>query len=174
MIKLLAVTAVVLIIAALGFAATRPDTFRVQRQISIKAPPETIHAYLGDFRQWSVWSPYEKLDPAMQRTYGGPEKGKGAWYEWSGSRKAGAGRMEIVDAQASAIRIRLDFIKPFEGHNTAEFTLRPNGNATDVTWAMYGPSPFIAKVVGLFFNMDTMIGRDFEQGLAHLKAAAEG
>ena len=110
----------------------------------------------------------------MKRTYGGPTNGKGANYAWEGSSKVGAGRMEIVDTASPArVQIQLDFLKPFEAHNTAEFTLQPKGDLTHVTWAMYGPSPFISKVMGLFFSMDAVIGKDFEAGLANLKSAAE-
>jgi hypothetical protein len=173
MLKFAALALVILVAAVLGYAATRPDTFRVQRQASIQAPPEKIAALIQNFRQWGHWSPYEKLDPSMRRTFGGAPSGKGAVYEWAGSGKAGAGRMEILDASASKVLIKLDFIKPFEAHNTAEFQLIPKGAATEVTWVMDGPTPFIAKVMGLFFNMDAMIGKDFEAGLANLKAASE-
>jgi len=155
-------------------AATRPDNFQVQRAASIKAPPEKIFALINDFHNWGAWSPYEKRDPAMNRSFSGSVDGRGAVYEWAGNKKVGAGRMEIIDTSAaSTVRIKLDFIRPFEGHNIAEFTLRPQGDATNVTWAMDGPSPFIAKVMGLFFNMDHMIGKDFETGLANLKTLTE-
>ncbi|ANH76546.1 polyketide cyclase / dehydrase and lipid transport family protein [Ralstonia insidiosa] len=177
MLKVIAIVIVVAIVAVLGFAATRPDSFRVQREIDIKAPPEKVFALIDDFHHWTAWSPWEKLDPAMKRTYGGPTNGKGANYAWEGSSKVGAGRMEIVDTSLSnapaRIQIQLDFLKPFEAHNTAEFTLKPAGDLTHVTWAMYGPSPFISKVMGLFFSMDAVIGKDFEAGLANLKSAAE-
>lgn len=174
MLKIIAIVIVVAIVAVLGFAATRPDSFRVQREIDIKAPPEKVFALIDDFHHWTAWSPWEKLDPAMKRTYGGPANGKGANYAWEGSSKVGAGRMEIVDTASPArIQIQLDFLKPFEAHNTAEFTLKPAGDLTHVTWVMYGPSPFISKVMGLFFSMDAVIGKDFEAGLANLKSAAE-
>ena len=172
-IKILIVVVIVLA-AVLIFAATRPDTFRVQRATSIKAPPEKIFALIDDFHNWGSWSPYEKLDPAMKRTQSGAASGKGAVYEWQGDSKVGQGRMEITDASApSKVVIQLDFIKPFEAHNIAEFTLEPKGDSTNVTWAMHGPAPFVTKVIGLFCNMDKMIGKDFETGLANLKALAE-
>jgi uncharacterized protein YndB with AHSA1/START domain len=165
---------VVAVVAVLGLAASRPNAFRIQRSATIAAPPETIFALINDFRRWGAWSPYEKLDPTMQRTLSGAEQGRGAVYEWSGNGKAGKGRMEILESTPSSrIRIKLDFFKPFEAHNTAEFTLQPAGNATAVTWAMFGSSPFIAKVMGMVFNLDRMVGRDFETGLANLKAATE-
>ena len=172
-IKILIVVVIVLA-AVLIFAATRPDTFRVQRATSIKAPPEKIFALIDDFHNWGSWSPYEKLDPAIKRTLSGAASGKGAVYEWQGDSKVGQGRMEITDASApSKVVIQLDFIKPFEAHNIAEFTLEPKGDSTNVTWAMHGPAPFVTKVIGLFCNMDKMIGKDFETGLANLKALAE-
>jgi len=174
MLKKIAIVVVVAIAAFLAFAATKPDTFQVQRSTVIKAPPDKIFALIQDFHHWGVWSPYEKRDPDMKRTYGGPESGKGSMYAWEGNSKVGAGRMEILDATApSKVTIKLDFIKPFEGHNTAEFTMIPQGDATNVTWAMYGPNPYIAKVMQSVFNMDEMIGKDFADGLANLKTAAE-
>ena len=174
MLKTIIIILVVVVAAILIFAATKPGDFRVQRSITIKAPPEKVFALINDFHKWVAWSPWEKLDPAMQRTFGGAPEGKGAIYEWNGSGKVGAGRMEIIDAALpSKLLIKLDFIKPFEGHNTAEYTLVANGGAIDVTWAMYGPSPFISKVMQVFFSMDSMIGKDFEAGLANLKALAE-
>lgn len=174
MLKTIAIAVVALLAAVLAFAATRPDTFRVQRATSIKAPPEKIFALINDFHSWDAWSPYEKLDPAMKRTRSGAANGKGAVYAWESDGKAGAGRMEITESSASSkVAIQLDFAKPFESHNIAEFTLEPQGDATHVTWAMQGPSPYISKVIGLFFNMDQMIGKDFEAGLANLKTLTE-
>jgi len=177
MLKMLAYAAAIVVVAVAGiliYAATRPDTFRVQRSASIKAPSEKIFALINDLHAWGAWSPYEKKDPAMKRTFGGAPSGKGSVYEWDGDKNVGKGRMEIVEAAPpSKVVIKLDFIKPFEGHNTAEFTLEPKGDSTTVTWAMYGPSPLMMKVMGLFMNMDNMIGNDFAAGLANLKAVAE-
>ena len=129
---------------------------------------------LVDFRQWPAWSPWEKLDPDMKRTLSGPASGPGATYAWQGSSKVGAGRMEIKEVTApSKVEIQLDFIKPFEGHNVTDFTLVPRGDATEVTWLMRGPAPFVSKLMGVFVDMDKMIGKDFEAGLANLKAASE-
>lgn len=165
---------IVAVAAVLIYAATRPGSFHVERSLAIKAPPEKIFPLIDDFHKWAAWSPYEKLDPNMARTIGGADSGKGATYAWSGNGKAGAGRMEITDATApSAIVIKLDFTKPFETSNVLTFTLKPEGDGTNVTWAMDGPSPYVAKVMGIFVNMDTMIGKDFETGLGSLKAAAE-
>ena len=173
-IAIIVVTVVVLIAGLLGFAATRPDTFRVQRATSIKAPPEKIFALINDFHSFGSWSPYEKLDPAMRRAHSGAANGKGAVYEWEGNNKAGKGRMEIAESSPpSRVTINLDFVKPFEAHNIVEFTLEPKGDATNVTWAMHGRSPYMSKVMSVFFNMDAMIGKDFEAGLANLKTIAE-
>jgi uncharacterized protein YndB with AHSA1/START domain len=170
----IALVIVVLLAAVLIIASTKPDTFRVQRATSIKAPPEKIFALINDFHSWSAWSPYEKLDPAMKKTLGGAASGTGAVYEWEGNSKAGKGRMEITQSSLpSRITIKLDFEKPMEGHNVAEFTLQSKGGATDVTWSMNGPAPFISKLFQVFFNMDTLIGKEFETGLANLKAIAE-
>ena len=172
--KIIGIVLVVAIAAVLVFASTRPDTFRVERSLAIKAPSGKIFDLVNELRGWAAWSPYEKRDPAMKKAFAGPEKGKGAVYEWDGNKEVGAGRMEVLEATSPAlIRIKLDFLRPFEGHNTAEFTFTQAGDTTTVTWAMYGPAAFITKVMGLFFNMDAMIGKDFEAGLASLKAIAE-
>ena len=174
MLKTIALAVVAAVAALLIFAATRPDTFRVERTARIDAPAEKIFPLIDDFHRWGAWSPYEKLDPDMQRSFGGSASGKGATYAWESKGKAGAGRMEITEsAPSSKIAIDLDFTRPMEGHNVAEFTLRPQGNATQVTWSMHGPSPYVAKLMGIFFNMDQMIGKDFETGLANLKTATE-
>ena len=177
MVKTLAVIAVVVAVIVAGiliYATTKPDSFTVKRSASIKAPPDRIFALISDFHGWGAWSPNEKKDPDMKRTLSGAGQGKGAIYEWDGNKNVGTGRMEIIEAPAPRqIVIKLDFLKPFEGHNTAEFTMDPQGDNTTVTWAMYGPSSFIFKVMGLFMNMDKMIGDDFAVGLANLKAVAE-
>ena len=174
MLKTIALLAIAAIAAVLIYAATKPDTFRVQRTVSIKAPPQKIFPLLNDYHNWPSWSPYEKLDPAMKRTYSGPASGKGSIYEWEGNSNIGKGRMEILESTPpSKLGIKLDFFKPFEAHNTAEFLLEPKGETTDVTWAMFGPLPYTAKVMHMFFNMDKMVGGQFAEGLANLKAAAE-
>jgi uncharacterized protein YndB with AHSA1/START domain len=174
MLKRLAMVVVVLLVALLVFAATRPDAFRVERTATINAPPEKIFPLIADFHEWGAWSPYEKLDPAMQRTFGGAAQGKGAVYEWNGNKTVGQGRMEITDAPAaSRVVIKLDFIRPFASSNTAEFVLEPRGGSTDVTWAMHGPNTYMGKLMDVFVDMDDMIGKDFTAGLANLKAVAE-
>jgi len=172
--KIFSIAAAVIFAALLGYAATRPDTFRVERTASIKAPPEQIFPHINDFHRWSAWSPWEKLDPAMKRNYGGLNPGVGSSYSWTGDNKVGAGRMEILTSEPPLkIVIKLDIARPFEGHNTAEFTLAGKGDVTEVTWAMYGASPYAAKLIGLFLSMDRTVGRDFETGLANLKAVVE-
>ncbi len=174
MIKTIAIVAIFALAALLIFAATRPDSFRVERTTSIKAQPDKVFALINDLRRWAAWSPYDKKDPAMKRTLSGSASGAGAVYEWDGNQEIGKGRMEITDSSPpSRIIIRLDFVKPFEAHNVVEFTLRQQDEATLVTWAMHGPSPYISKLMGIFFSMDKMIGKDFEAGLANLKSAAE-
>jgi Polyketide cyclase / dehydrase and lipid transport len=160
--------------AVLAFAATRPNTFRVERHLRIRASPATLYPLINDFHNWAVWSPYEKLDPAMKRTYSGAASDKGAVYAWDGNRKSGAGRMEIIDTVVpSKITIKLDFTRPFEGHNQTLFSLDRNGEETNVTWVMEGPASYMNKLIGLFVNMDKLIGSDFETGLKNMKAVAE-
>ena len=177
MFEIIAIIAVVLAIAiavVLILAATKPNTLRVQRATSIKAPADRIFPLINDFQQWRTWSPYENKDPAMKRSYSGAESGKGAVYAWDGNKNVGSGRMEILEASApSKITIKLDFFKPFEGHNTAEFTMLPQGDVTNLTWMMHGPAVFMSKLMQVFINLDHMIGRDFEVGLANLKKLAE-
>jgi uncharacterized protein YndB with AHSA1/START domain len=177
MFKTIAIIGAVIAIAAavvLILAATKSDTFSVQRAATVKAAPERIFSLIDDFHQWGTWSPYETKDPAMKRTFSGAASGKGAVYTWDGNNNVGSGRMEILDASTpSKIVIKLDFFKPFEGHNTAEFTMLPQDDTTNVTWLMRGPAPFLSKVMQVFINMDDMIGKDFEVGLANLKKLTE-
>jgi uncharacterized protein YndB with AHSA1/START domain len=174
MLKTIAYSVVALVGALLLYAATKPDTFRVQRSISIQAPPEKIFAVLNDFHQSESWSPYEKKDPAMKRAFSGPESGKGAVYQFEGNKEVGKGRLTITDTTPSSkVVIALDMSEPFEGHNTVEYTLDANGGSTEVTWAIHGHQPYIGKVMSLFIDCDKMIGKDFEVGLANLKALSE-
>lgn len=173
MLKIIALTVIVLIAALLIYAATKPDTFRLQRSTAIKAPPDKIFQFISDFHQWLGWSPWEKLDPDLKRSFSGASQGKGARYEWEGNSKVGTGGMEIMEAAPSKIGLKLDFLKPFEAHNFAEFTLEPQGEATNVTWAMYGPQPYMAKLMNVFGMTERMVGPQFETGLANLKTIAE-
>jgi len=150
------------------------DTYTVERSTTINASPEVVYAEISDFHRWTGWSPWEDIDPDLQRTYDGSESGKGAIYAWKGNRKAGEGRMEITQAaEASNVEIALDFVKPFKSSSTTAFTLTPEGDGTRVTWTMTGPKTFMIKVMGLFKNMDKMIGPDFEKGLGRLKVLTE-
>jgi uncharacterized protein YndB with AHSA1/START domain len=174
MLNTILVIIIVVIAGVLGYAATRPDDFVHQRSAIINAAPETIFPYINDFEQWRAWSPYETKDPAMARTYDAIKAGKGAGYAWDGNKEIGAGRMDITDTEEpSRITIRLEFFRPFKSVCTTEFTLRPVAGGTEVQWKMFGKSSFIPKLMGIFFDMDPIIGRDFEQGLAALKALGE-
>jgi uncharacterized protein YndB with AHSA1/START domain len=170
------IVAILLLIVGvvLANAAAKPDTFRVERTASIKAPPEKIFPLINDFDNWGAWSPWEKKDPAMKRTRSGAASGKGSVYAWDGDKNVGKGRLEIAEASPpSKVTLKLDFEKPFAAHNIVNFTMEPQGDATTVTWAMHGPVPFLAKIVHVFLNIDRMVGQDFEAGLANLKALAE-
>jgi hypothetical protein len=149
------------------------DTFRVERSIVIDAPAAEIFPHIDDFHAWADWSPYEKMDANLAKTFTGPRAGKGAGYAWVG-KKAGSGSMEITGSTPSSkIVIKLEFTKPFVAHNTAEFALEPQGQATKVTWTMHGPNTLMSKVMGLFFSMDKLVGPQFDEGLASLKALSE-
>ncbi len=162
-----------LVVGLLAYAAAQPAAFRIARAATIKAPADKIYPLIADFQAWTAWSPYEKLDPEMRKTYEGAPSGQGAVYRWEG-KKAGTGRMEITDTAApNRVTIKLDFSKPFVAHNIAEFTLEAVGETTTVAWAMTGHRPFMMKVMGIFMNMDKLVGKDFEAGLASLKAATE-
>jgi uncharacterized protein YndB with AHSA1/START domain len=175
--EVIAIIAVILAVAiavVLILAATKPNRFSVRRETTVKAPAEKIFLLINDFHQWVTWSPWERRDPALKRSYSGAESGKGAVYGWEGNKSVGSGRMKILEsATPSKIVIKLDFFKPFEGHNTAEFTMLPQGDGTHVIWLMHGPAPFINKVMQVFMNLDKMIGKDFEAGLASLKQLTE-
>jgi uncharacterized protein YndB with AHSA1/START domain len=174
MLKFIAILIVVAIFAILILARLKPDTFRVERSIRIQAPPEKVYTHINDLRRWAAWSTWEKMDPDMKKTFSENSSGKGASYEWEGNKKVGHGRMAILESDApSRIVIQLNFFAPFEAHNMANLTLHPQGNGTLVTWAMYGPSPFVTKLLGVFVSMDKMVGKDFEDSLSNLKAIAE-
>jgi len=174
MLKKITLVIVAVVAVVLIYAATRPDSYSVQRSATIKAPPEKVFALINDFHNWSAWSPWEKLDPAMKRTHSGAAAGQGAVYAWLGNSDVGEGRMEITESvPSSKVGIKLDFITPFESKNTTLFTLQPQGDSTQVTWLMQGPAPYVTKLMTVFVSMDKMIGKDFEAGLANMKTAAE-
>lgn len=173
MIKKALLVLALLIVGVLLYAATRPDTFQVERTAVVQAPPQAVYAQIANFRRWSAWSPWENRDPAMEKRYSGPATGVGSAYAWSGNSEVGSGRMEILEATPdSQIRIQLDFIEPIASSNITRFTLVPQGDATRVTWSMSGENSYPGKLMSVFMDMDEMIGRDFEQGLAQLEVAA--
>jgi uncharacterized protein YndB with AHSA1/START domain len=150
------------------------DIYTVQRSTTVQAPPGRLFEQVEDFHRWPAWSPWEELDPAMQRTYGGPAKGVGSTYAWSGNRKAGRGRMEITDVDdPTRVVVWLDFLKPFKSSSVTTFTFAPEGDGTRVTWTMAGPRTLGLKIMGIFTSMDKLVGPDFEKGLSRLKALAE-
>ncbi len=174
--KAIAITLAIIIVgvaAVLAVAASKPDQFSVQRSVLIKASADQIFPNINDYRNWKAWSPWEKVDPNMKREYSGPESGKGAKYSWVGNGDVGEGDMEIVESDPSKVEINLHFVKPFEGTNKAIFSLQPEGEQTKVTWAMTGDSPFMCKVIQVFFSMDQCCGKEFEKGLASLKTISE-
>lgn len=173
LLSLLGVVAIAVAVVLI-LAARKPDSFQVTRSTTINAPPERIYPLIADFRAWGAWSPWEKKDPAMKRSFGGAEAGPGATYAWTGDKNVGEGSMRIVEASApSRLALKLDFLKPFEAHNDVVFALTPKGSTTTVTWIMTGPTPFIGKIMHVFVDMDRMVGGDFESGLAAMKVAAE-
>ncbi len=174
MLKTIGAVVFVAIVAILVLAATKPDTFVVERMITMNASPDKVRPLINDFHNWGQWSPWSKLDPGMKVTYSGAPSGVGAVYEWQGNSKVGAGRMQIVSVTPTKTTIKLDFLKPFASHSTANFLIEPDGNGTRVTWVMDGPVTFFpGKVMSVFVSMDKMVGAEFDQGLANMKTAAE-
>ncbi len=174
MLEKIVLVVVIFIVVIIVYAATRPDTFRIERSISIKTSPEKIFSHIHNFHQWEAWSPWEKIDPNIQRTYSGADSDVGAIYEWQGNKEIGKGRMEIIQSTPPVnIVIKLHFIQPFEAQHMVEFILESQGDSTVVTQAMYGSNSFLSKLMSLFFNMDKMVGEKYEEGLASLKTLAE-
>ena len=174
MIKKILLVLAAIIAFVLIAAIFQPAEFRVTRSATIAAPAAVVFAEANDFKRWQAWSPWEKLDPAMKRSFEGPAAGVGAVYGWDGNSEAGAGRMTITDSKpAELVRIRLEFTKPMEAQSQVEFTFRPEGTGTAVNWTMSGTNNYVCKVLCMFMNMDKMVGADFEKGLASLKAVAE-
>jgi uncharacterized protein YndB with AHSA1/START domain len=172
--KKIAIGVVVLVLIILGIAATKPDTFSMERSATINAPPEKIYSLIHDYHKWGAWSPWEKLDPNMRRTFTGADSGVGAIYSWEGNSDVGSGKMEIIDTtMPTKVEMALDFLSPMEAHNTTTFNLTPAGGATNVTWTMTGENNYLSKIMSVFISMDKMIGPDFERGLANLKTEAE-
>ena len=167
---LAAVIVVFLIVVAL-----QPTDFRIERSATMRAPAPAAFAQVNDFQNWQAWSPWEKVDPALKRQYGGPKAGTGAVYAWQGNKDVGEGRMTIMESRpAEVVRIKLEFFKPFAATNTSEFSFKPAGaDATAVTWSMAGQNTFLSKAISLFVDMDRMVGGMFDQGLTQMKAIVE-
>jgi len=169
---LIGIAAVVVVFAAV--VALQPSDFRIERSATMGAPAAAAFAQVNDFHNWRAWSPWEKIDPALKRSYDGPQAGAGATYAWQGNKEVGEGRMTIVESRpGELVRIKLEFFEPFAATNTAEFSFRPAGDGTAVTWTMTGQNNFLARAICVFVNMDRMVGGMFEQGLAQMKAAVE-
>ena len=176
MIETLIVLGVLAAIAAVFvlIVALRPAQFRITRSAAFTAPIAEVFAQVNDFHNWNAWSPWAKIDPAARNTYAGPESGVGASFSWSGNSKVGEGTMTVLESRPNElIRIKLEFRRPFKAINTAEFTFKPDGQRTVVTWAMFGRSNFMSKAFGLIMNMDRMVGGEFEKGLANMKTVVE-
>jgi uncharacterized protein YndB with AHSA1/START domain len=174
MLKTVSIILLVLLGALLLMASRQPDAFAIERAVVIAAPAEVIFPKIADLHQWSAWSPYNKLDPRMKKVFNGTPGAAGASMYWSGNAKAGEGTMTMRELMPpSKLTMQLDMLKPFEGHNVVEFNLEPAEGGTRVTWAMRGPNSLFSKIAGVFMNMDTMIGKDFEDGLAALKSQVE-
>lgn len=163
-----------LIVALVGYISGRPSEFRIARSTAISAPPAVVFAQVNNLHKWQDWSPWAKLDPNAKLTYSGPDAGTGASYTWSGNDQIGEGRMMVTESKPNdLVRFKLDFLKPFQATNVAEFTFVPKGDQTEVTWSMSGHCNFLMKTIGLFMDCDKMVGPEFEKGLANLKSVSE-
>ena len=172
MLKSLALVILAALLLLLAYAATRPDTFSIARSTRIQAPPERVWALIQDLKGFNRWNPWERKDPGKGQ-YGATTAGPGASYAWA-SDKLGAGSMTVTAATpAKQVTLRLDFVAPMKATHIAEFTLQPDGTATQVTWAMSGQNNYVSKLMQIFFSMERMVGDDFAAGLANLKALAE-
>ncbi|MDT9002458.1 SRPBCC family protein [Paucibacter sp. APW11] len=173
MFKLIALILLAALLLLVAYASTRPDDFKVERSIVVQAPAERVFTMVNDLEQFNRWNPWLRKDPKTVQRYGDKRAGVGAFYAWE-SREIGVGSMEISASQPSTrIEMKLDFIRPFEAHNQVVFSLSPEGQGQRLVWAMSGKNNFIGKLMGLVFNMDRMVGSDFEAGLAELKQLAE-
>jgi hypothetical protein len=174
MLKKVLVALAVLIAGFGAFVSTRPDTYHIERSATFAAPVQIPFAMVNDFHRWHYWSPWEALDPKMKVSFDGPYAGPGAIYAWSGNDKAGEGKMTLLETNLySSIRIQLEFTRPMQDASTITFTFAPVPEGTKVTWAMDGKHTFMSKAFCLFMNLDSMVGPDFEKGLASMKALAE-
>jgi len=174
MLKKILIALAAIVVVFIAVVAMQPSDFRVARTATISAPAPAVFAQVNDFHNWEEWSPWAKLDPAAKNSFEGPSAGSGAIFRWAGNKEVGEGSMTITESRPSdLIRIKLEFLKPFQATNTAEFTFKPEGNQTAVTWSMAGKNNFISKAICLFMNMDKMVGGKFEEGLAHMKSVVE-
>jgi hypothetical protein len=174
MLKKILLGLAVVLVALCGFVATRPSSFTVQRTATLKASPDVAFALVNDFHHWSQWSPWDKLDPNQKRTFEGTATGVGSLYSWSGNDQVGEGRMTIEESKANElVRIKLEFLKPWQSTNSTAFTFSPAAEGVSVTWKMEGHNDFMGKAMSLFMDMDGMVGKDFENGLANMGKAAE-
>jgi hypothetical protein len=168
------IVVLVLIVAAIIFIAMRPSSCRVQRSAQISAPSEVVFSIINDLHRWGLWSPYDKRDPSMKKTFGGPDTGPGATYSWDGNSQVGEGRMTIVESRlGELVRMKLEFSRPFKATNEVNFKLEPSAGGTRVSWIMDGKYNIVSKAMSVFIDMDKMVGTDFEQGLANLNTVAQ-
>lgn len=171
--KILVVIAL-LIVVVLIFAATRPNSFQVQRSITINAAPDKIFPLVNDLKQWESWAPEDRKDPAMKTTYSGPASGAGAISEWDSTGRGGKGRMQIAESiPLSKVSVKVDFVRPFQAHNLNEFRLEPSGTSTKVTWSIQASQLYAMKVMGIFMSMQDVFGKHIEAGLNNLKVLTE-
>jgi hypothetical protein len=174
MLKKILLGLAVIIVVLVVIIALQPSHYTVERSATMNAPAGAVFAQVNDFHRWNAWSPWAKLDPAMKQTFEGAPVGTGAVYTWAGNKDVGEGRMTITESHPNdLVKIKLEFIKPFTATNATDFTFKPQGNQTNVTWTMSGDKNFIAKAFGIFMNMDKMVGGDFEKGLAQMKLIVE-
>jgi uncharacterized protein YndB with AHSA1/START domain len=173
MLKTILLVIAAVVAALLIYAAFKPDSFRLERSATVAAPPDKVFALINDLRQFNTWNPFAKMEPTVVLTYDSSSAGVGGAYNWKGD-KTGEGRMQITESvPAQRVSAKLDFTKPFEAHNKVDFTIQPQGSGSTVTWAMHGPMPYMNRLMTVFFDMDKTVGKDFEAGLANLKALAE-
>ena len=174
MLKWILLSVVGIVVIFIAVVALQPADFKIERSATLRAPANAAFAQVNDFQNWRAWSPWEKIDPALKRNYDGPRAGTGAIYAWQGNKDVGEGRMTITESRpGELVRIKLEFFKPFAATNTAEFSFKPAGDATQVTWSMAGQNNFLSKAMCLFIDMDRMVGGMFEQGLAQMKTVLE-
>jgi uncharacterized protein YndB with AHSA1/START domain len=174
MLKYILIGLAVIVIGLLVVVSLQPSDFRISRTAILAAPPALVFEQINSFEKWNDWSPWAKLDPHAKNTFAGPPAGTGASFAWAGNNQVGEGQMTIIESRPNElIAMKLVFLKPFAATNTTEFTFKPEGDQTTVTWSMFGKNSFIAKAVGLVMDCDKMVGGQFEQGFANLKAIVE-